>query len=356
MKQRILRKAVSLTAAAAIGCSSLIGTGLPLPVFAAQSQDAVQTASTRPVPAVLDQYLEKKGIRLEGAEKLRYMRNLLMTSAVPYMENDMFVTPRRQGAGLVSLNNVVADKVLLTGKEGESKIQLRDKVGDSFDFELNLRPLLGFAGDWAKLQVLDESSANVVARMGDGSAILSGYSVAKLSGLLAEILPQIPEKELAAPDADLFSLLMQYANEGQLAQLTAEPETFYISPNADGMADVVGLNGLLLRYCWYNGLTIYDENGKQVVDGADFPMVLCYDDFTMPIRYIPMIGEPAGSGGVHAGDRRCLCGGQIRFPPQKAQQRRQLLKIMIQLKSDPPPEGHSFCVRASFLDNPAGIC
>jgi subtilisin family serine protease len=108
------------------GTSEMSGTSMASPYLAGCT-------------AVLEQYLEKKGIELEGAEKLRYIRNLMMTSAVPYVENDMFVTPRRQGAGLVSLNNVLEDKVLLTGKEGESKIQLRDKVGDDFSFELDQR-------------------------------------------------------------------------------------------------------------------------------------------------------------------------------------------------------------------------
>ena len=87
--------------------------------------------------AVLNEYLGKKGIALSGADKLRYMRNLMMTSAVPYSEDGMYVSPRRQGAGMVSLDRLLEDKVLLTGSEGESKIQLYDKLGDTFSFDIN---------------------------------------------------------------------------------------------------------------------------------------------------------------------------------------------------------------------------
>ena len=44
------------------------------------------------------------------------IRNLLMTSAVPYQEDGLYVSPRRQGAGLVSMERALQTTVLLTGK------------------------------------------------------------------------------------------------------------------------------------------------------------------------------------------------------------------------------------------------
>ncbi len=89
--------------------------------------------------AILKQYLLENGCSLTGSELTRYMRNLLMTSAVPYRdENNMFVTPRRQGAGLVQMDAALRNKVILTGAEGESKLSLRDKRGTQFSFPLTL--------------------------------------------------------------------------------------------------------------------------------------------------------------------------------------------------------------------------
>ena len=88
--------------------------------------------------AILKQYLLKNGCTLTGPELARYMRNLLMTTAVPYRANKMFVTPRRQGAGLVQMDAAIRNKVILTGAEGESKLSLRDKLGTQFSFPLTL--------------------------------------------------------------------------------------------------------------------------------------------------------------------------------------------------------------------------
>ena len=322
--------------------------------------------------AVLNEYLTKNGIELEGEEKLRYMRNLLMTSAFPYEEDGMFVTPRRQGAGMISLNNLIADKVLLTGNEGESKIQLYDNIGDEFSFELNLRniseedvdftsarlvlttdstkfdeeyqtdvidgqqalncsvdlnallhvgagesrtenvsvtldanqtaaiqeiftngffvegylllegaenccdisvPLLGFHGDWAKAPVLSEENI-AVATMGAGQVINAGYSLAQLSNLLKDIIPAIPEEELNNADYNIHDLVQTYATEEQKTALDAlKTDTYYISPNGDGLADNIGAEITNKRYGHYTGLNIYNSNSELVATGEDNGLV-----------------------------------------------------------------------------------
>ncbi|MBR6718277.1 MAG: S8 family serine peptidase [Oscillospiraceae bacterium] len=88
--------------------------------------------------AVLREYLEKQNLGLTGAEYAAYVRRLLMNTAEPYEEDGVFVTPRRQGAGLVALDKAISAKVLMSGESGDAKINLFDKIGDSFRFDLTL--------------------------------------------------------------------------------------------------------------------------------------------------------------------------------------------------------------------------
>lgn len=88
--------------------------------------------------AVLREYLEKQNIDLTGSEYAAYVRRLLMNTAVPYAEKGVFVTPRRQGAGLVALDRAISAKVLMNGESGDAKINLFDKIGDSFSFDITL--------------------------------------------------------------------------------------------------------------------------------------------------------------------------------------------------------------------------
>lgn len=91
--------------------------------------------------AVTLDYLAKQGIELEGEEKIAYVRNLLMNSATLYTDDDgLYITPRRQGAGLVNLNNMISDKVVMTNNN-DAKINLYDNIGDSFEFDVDLTNL-----------------------------------------------------------------------------------------------------------------------------------------------------------------------------------------------------------------------
>lgn len=87
---------------------------------------------------LMSEYLEKTGCTLTGSAREQRIRNLLMTGAVPFEADGMPVTPRRQGAGLVSMTNALRTKVLLTGESGETKINLRDNLGTFFRFPVTL--------------------------------------------------------------------------------------------------------------------------------------------------------------------------------------------------------------------------
>lgn len=91
--------------------------------------------------ALVREYLKKQGVTAEGTELLRYVRVLMMNTAVPYEEDGLLVTPRRQGAGQVALDRAMNSKVLLTNTDGDGKINLFDKNGDRFSFDVNLKNL-----------------------------------------------------------------------------------------------------------------------------------------------------------------------------------------------------------------------
>lgn len=93
--------------------------------------------------AEIMQYLRLKDSTLTGRAKIEFIQNLLMNSAFPYYEDfngaSLYVSPRRQGAGMVSLNNAVNTKAMMTGEEGIAKVNLYDNLSDTFSFYVNLQ-------------------------------------------------------------------------------------------------------------------------------------------------------------------------------------------------------------------------
>ena len=67
------------------------------------------------------------------------LRTKLMNTAIPYQENDLYVSPRRQGAGLVSPERAAAAKVRMTDRNGEAKVNLFDQLGAEFSFDVILQ-------------------------------------------------------------------------------------------------------------------------------------------------------------------------------------------------------------------------
>ncbi|WP_297958950.1 S8 family serine peptidase [uncultured Ruminococcus sp.] len=137
--------------------------------------------------AIARQYLKENGLTAEGREKVDYVRNMLMNAAEPMMKNDKYVQPRRQGAGLVAMDRLSDEKVMMTGSEGSAKINLYDMLGDDFSFDVTLENI--------STEDVAFTDASLVL-MTDGSAYdpIVGYDVisgqrmlnctADLSGLL----------------------------------------------------------------------------------------------------------------------------------------------------------------------------
>ncbi|MCR4888368.1 MAG: S8 family serine peptidase [Ruminococcus sp.] len=91
--------------------------------------------------ALIDEYLKEKGVLPEGSGKRVMVKNLIMNTAYQYkdQESGLPVTPRQQGAGMVDLTKIENAKVLLTGDSGYAKFELKDKLSDTFSFDITLQ-------------------------------------------------------------------------------------------------------------------------------------------------------------------------------------------------------------------------
>ncbi|MBP0968441.1 MAG: S8 family serine peptidase, partial [Oscillospiraceae bacterium] len=125
----------------------IMGIGGNVRSAAYNNQTSVQSGTSMAAPyitgctALMTEYLREQGCMLTGSEREQRIRNLLMSTAVPYESGGLPVTPRRQGAGLVSLDNAARTKVILTGESGETKINLRDRLGNAFSFPVTMKNL-----------------------------------------------------------------------------------------------------------------------------------------------------------------------------------------------------------------------
>ena len=86
--------------------------------------------------ALMFQRIEELG--LKGRERVQFAKNLMMNTADPVeFTKDQYVSPRRQGAGLMQLHDALSTDVMLTNKAtGDAKVALKEITGDKFTFTL----------------------------------------------------------------------------------------------------------------------------------------------------------------------------------------------------------------------------
>ena len=81
---------------------------------------------------LLKQYF-KENYDKERFMSPEFLSALAMTSAdIVYRDNGLPFSPRKQGAGILNLDNAINTPILLTGEDGKAKISLYDKVSDDF--------------------------------------------------------------------------------------------------------------------------------------------------------------------------------------------------------------------------------
>lgn len=110
--------------------------------------------------ALVNSYTANKMPELEGGDKVRFIKNVMMNTAKPFVKDGLYVSPREQGAGLADLTAITDANVLMTGKEGYAKIQLFDGITDTFETSVNIKNLSGetVSFDEVSLELSTDSS------------------------------------------------------------------------------------------------------------------------------------------------------------------------------------------------------
>ena len=191
--------------------SAAYGGGL-----SAQSGTSMSSPYLAGCTALINEYLTKTGCTLTGAARQQRIRNLLMTAAVPIQEEGLFVSPRRQGAGLVAVDRSAQTRVILTGAEGESKISLRDQLGTAFSFRVTAENIGTEDVEFATASLL--LTTDQAVSESDGAAYLSGIQrlncTADCSGLKKIAAGQKKEVTVSVrlDDAQAAELLKSFRN------------------------------------------------------------------------------------------------------------------------------------------------
>jgi len=77
---------------------------------------------------------------LNNAERVQLAKNLMMNTGKLIEFGDSFVSPRRQGAGLMQLNAALNTPVVVTeSKTNEAKVALKEIKGNDFHFQLKVK-------------------------------------------------------------------------------------------------------------------------------------------------------------------------------------------------------------------------
>ncbi|MBT2571999.1 S8 family serine peptidase [Planococcus sp. ISL-110] len=242
--------------------------------------------------ALMFQRIEELG--LEGRERVQFAKNLMMNTADPVQfAKDQFVSPRRQGAGLMQLHDALSTDVMLTNKAtGDAKVALKEITGDKFTFTLKAENFSDGAATY-------EVDVNVQT---DNTAPLAGNEVTapNLTGsyvVTEDVIVNAPETVTVPANgtAEVSVTVDVSALEG-MEEYAAFTNGFFVDGFVrltDENEEVTGNTELVVPYFGFNGewddASIFDEFTWE--DGSYYETTLLADDQGNDI-----------TGGTHAGD------------------------------------------------------
>ena len=99
------------------------------------SLDVQKTGATQLQNSVAE---GKNSVAVDNASYYRFAKNMLMSTATPQVDrkNNLFVSPRKQGAGLLNKEGVLTGYAYVTSEIGESKLNLGNMASPIFNLPL----------------------------------------------------------------------------------------------------------------------------------------------------------------------------------------------------------------------------
>ncbi len=146
--------------------------------YSGTSMSAPQVAGAA---ALTDSYISDILPNLSGREKVTLSENILMSSATPVKsKNGIYESPLVQGAGLLNLKSAFSIPCVLYANNNKTKINLYDKLSDSFSFSFTKKNFKGISDSYNTLSVytLTDSSyeENGVSYIGDIKELSNSFS------------------------------------------------------------------------------------------------------------------------------------------------------------------------------------
>ncbi|WP_142827175.1 S8 family serine peptidase [Planococcus soli] len=241
--------------------------------------------------ALMFQRIQELG--LEGRERVQFAKNLMMNTSNPVeFAKDQYVSPRRQGAGLMQLHDALATDVMLTNKAtGDAKVALKEITGDKFTFTLEAENFSDEAATYAvDVNVQTDRTAPLAGNEVTAPNLTGSYVVTEDVEINAPETITVP----ANGTAEVSVTVDVSALEG-MKEYAAFTNGFFVDgfvTLTDENEEVTGNTELVVPYFGFNGgwddASIFDEFTWEA--GTYYGTTLLADEAENDI-----------TGGTHAG-------------------------------------------------------
>lgn len=228
-----------------------------------------------------------------GAERVQFAKNLMMNTSNPVeLAEGEFVSPRRQGAGLMQLHDALSTDVVVANKAtGEAKVALKEIDNNQFTFTLTAQNFSDEAAEYGvDVNVQTDAVAALSGNVVTAPNVIGSFNITEDVTIAAPETVVVP----ANGSADIKVTV-------DLSDISEEFAAFY--PNGffvdgfvtltDANEDVTGNTSLVVPYFGFNGewddASIFDDFAWDA--GTYYGMTLLADGQGMIMN-----------GGTHLGE------------------------------------------------------
>lgn len=238
--------------------------------------------------ALMFQRIEELG--LKGRERVQFAKNLMMNTSDPVeFAKDEFVSPRRQGAGLMQLHDALSTDVMLTDKAtGDAKVALKEIAGDKFTFTLAAQNFSDKAATYAvDVNVQTDNTVPLAGNEVTAPNLTGSYVVTEDVAVNAPETITVPANGTAevtvSVDVSALKGMKEYAafTNGFFVDgfVTLTDENEEVTGNTELVVPYFGFNGgwddasIFDEFAWeagsYYKTTLFaDENGIEITGGT----------------------------------------------------------------------------------------